>query len=134
MKKWMWLFTLCLFSPLIALAEEQTEAAQNPPTLTGSYQGRVYSGNDLDPVLTTFYRDEAGQLVGSYAMGEENGLALGELSHFRREGDFTWVADWKDKYGTGVLRMLFSSNQKVFHGFWGNSSAETYLPWDGVKQ
>lgn len=135
MKKLMWLLLACFVFPPLAIAENKMETEQiKLLPIVGTYDGRVSNGDDMDPVLTTFFLNESGQIVGKYAMGEEAGLEVGELSNFRIDGDYTFVVDWKDKYGTGVLRMLFSSNYGLFYGLWGKSQLETSLPWNGVKK
>ena len=87
----------------------------------------------MDPVLTTFkYSD--GELSGIYAVGEEAGLEVGILSECTWENPYVLKCRWKDKYGAGTLRMLFSAHYKSFRGFWGKSDDTASLPWDGVKQ
>ncbi|MDB4055474.1 hypothetical protein N9496_05735 [Akkermansiaceae bacterium] len=110
----------------------QTESALT--ALKGTYQGQVFNGDDLDPVLTTFRLSEGQKLSGIYAMGEEDGIATGTLSEFKWESDYVLVCTWQDKYGRGTLRILFSADLSMFRGFWGTSSKATLLPWDGVKQ
>lgn len=102
--------------------------------ILGAYQGKVFNGDDMDPVITSFYQDESGKLVGQYAMGEENGLEIGELFNIRIEKHDLVLADWRDKYGAGVVRLLFSADYQSFNGFWGEVEAETLLPWNGSKE
>ena len=127
---------------VVGIAEEHKE--NNPPTvikkqtlvhpILGAYQGKVFNGDDMDPIITSFYQDDSGKLVGRYAMGEENGLELGELSNIRIEKHDLVLADWRDKYGTGMVRMLFSADYQSFNGFWGEVEAESILPWNGTKE
>ena len=122
---------------LIALAICSTAQAQErtaKPVIRGTFQGQVYNGDDMDPVFTTFKPNANGEMSGTYAMGEEDGLELGTLSEFEWEGPYTLKCKWKDKYGTGTLRILFSAEYRMFRGFWGESEVTAFLPWDGVKQ
>jgi hypothetical protein len=112
------------------LAQERTVK----PVIRGTFQGQVYNGDDMDPVLTTFKHNANGDSSGTYAMGEEDGLEVGMLSDFEWEGPYTLKCKWKDKYGTGTLRILFSAEYRMFRGFWGKSEDTAILPWDGVKQ
>ena len=126
---------LCILLPTIATADDDinNQPGTDISQIAGTYTGVVFNGDNVDQVMTTLLFNESGELVAEYAMGEEAGLAMGKLSNFRREGEYTFVADWSDKYGTGVLRMLFSSNFKLFYGLWGKTSNDTILPWNGIK-
>jgi hypothetical protein len=122
---------------LIALSLcSATLAQERPakPVIRGPFQGQVYNGDDMDPVLTTFKQNATGETSGTYAMGEEDGLEVGTLSDFEWEGSYTLKCKWKDKYGTGTLRILFSAEYRMFRGFWGQSEDTGFFPWDGVKQ
>ena len=136
MKKLIWLLLFSLIYSASSIAESdkgQSNQGTYPPII-GTYNGNVFNGNDMDPVLTTFFLNDSGQIIGKYAIGEETGLELGKLSNLRTEGNYTIVVDWKDKYGSGVLRMLFSSDYWMFYGLWGKSKTNTSLPWNGVKE
>ena len=109
------------------------EAEAAVPLLKGTYQGGVFNGDDLTSVLTIFSSAEDGTASGTYAMTEDDGLEIGSLSNFKWEGDHVLVCTWKDKYGTGILRLLFSADRSIFKGFWGADSKTTSQPWDGVK-
>jgi hypothetical protein len=122
----------CILLPLFTVANAKVQPSLS--VLSGTYEGRVFNGDNMDPVLTTFFIDESGQVLGKYAMGEETGLEVGVLTNLRMEGDYTFVFDWKDRYGTGILRILFSSDYKVFYGLWGKTQSDTLLPWNGIKR
>lgn len=132
MKTIIFLIISSIFIPLFSEANSKEKLII--PALSGTYEGRVFNGDNMDPVLTTLFINQLGQVIGKYAMGEETGLEIGELSNLKMEGDYTFVFDWKDKYGTGTLRLLFSSDYKTFYGFWGKTKSETVLPWNGIKK
>lgn len=99
----------------------------------GIYEGSLFSGADMDPVITSF-QFENGQLSGKYAMGEEEGLALGSLADIQVESPYSLSMTWTDKYGEGTLRILFSEDYQAFNGFWGYSETPVRLPWSGIKR
>lgn len=135
MTKLYWLLIITLIYSVPLFAEDKQASTYQPATnIIGSYEGNVFNGDDMDPILTIFFLNNSGELVGKYAIKEDNGLEEGELSNFRMESNYTVVVDWKDNYGTGVLRMLFASNYKIFYGFWGELDTETSLPWNGIQQ
>ena len=104
------------------------------PQILGTFQGDVFNGGGMDRVLTNFRKNADGKISGTYVISEENGHEAGTLSKFKREGPYTLKCEWKDKYGTGTLRILFSSQYKLFRGFWGEAEGDTSLPWNGVKR
>ena len=74
-----------------------------------------------------------GELKGTYKITEEDGVEQGCLSDFKWEDDYVLVCTWKDKYGSGTLRMLFSVDLSAFRGFWGEDAKSTLLRWDGER-
>lgn len=109
----------------------------------GTYKGEVVSGIGSIPVETIFVGDKNGLTSGSYVMIEEGGKQVpGKLDEFKKEGPYTYIASWHDKYGKGKLRMLFSDGGYVFKGFWGSTQdaiqalgypTTTLMAWDGYK-
>jgi len=112
-----------------ALAEEADVAPSGP--LPGAYQGQVYNADNLDPVLTVFFRDASDRWRGTYAVGENEGFEAGTLDECHWDADYLLRCRWTDKYGSGVVRMLFAADYRSFRGFWGTQSNDTFLPWDG---
>lgn len=102
--------------------------------VSGSYYGYVDNRGKLDRVVTTLYLDNKGKLKGTYVMGEDEELALGELYEFKSEQRYTAEFTWKDKYGTGRLRIEFSPDLLSFSGNWGRDVyLHEYLTWTGSK-
>jgi hypothetical protein len=126
--------TSILLIALTFCGATQAQEHSAKPVIRGAFQGQVFNGDDMDPVITNFKQNANGDTSGTYVMGEKDGLETGTLSDFQWEGPYTLRCQWKDKYGTGTLRILFSAEYRMFRGFWGKSEDTAFLPWDGVKQ
>lgn len=137
---------LILMSICCACAPLKTQTLQYNPQLgfIGTYEGQVVSGVGQIPVKTTFIGDKNGLTSGSYVMTEKGEKQVpGTLDEFTKEGPYTYLVTWHDKYGKGKLRILFSDGGYVFKGFWGLTSTheeiakkyptETFSAWDGYK-
>jgi len=133
MKKVIWLLIIGLIYSVPTFAESELQQNQliSPPLITGTFSGNFFDGADSAPVVTIFLLNE--HYVGAYAFEGESGLEIGKLTNLRTDGSFTVLVDWEDNTGSGVLRMLFSSDYSTFYGFWGESQEETTLLWNGVK-
>lgn len=128
------LFVLIFSVAVIADDTTKGDKPKTDPFITGIYKGHVFNGDGLDPVLTTIKVNKDGVLYGKYAISDGNSIVFGKLSNFRSEGKYTIAIDWKDKYGSGVLRVLFSANYRYFYGYWGKSDSDTRFPWEGVRK
>ena len=115
-----------------------TSFAQSDTTpskqIIATYEGQVFNGDNMDRVLTTFVIEDGKKLMGTYVVEEETGLESGNLSDCLLEGTYTVTCTWRDKYGGGFARILFSADYRSFNGFWGQSSDTTFLPWNGVRK
>lgn len=121
---------LSLLVPLI-LGGASVAQAQNPSIAT--YRGSVQSGGTYLPIVTTLYKDSRGQIVGEYVIHEDRSKTYGSLSQFTPIGEDTAKFTWTDKYGSGKLRILFSSNLEEFTGFWGQDERTNYR-WTGIRE
>lgn len=104
------------------------------PMILGAFLGEVINGDNVVPVVTIFQQTAEGRPCGTYTMSEGETMESGTLSGFEWEGPYTLQCQWQDKYGSGTLRILFSSQYNSFRGFWGTSKEAVLLPWDGVRQ
>lgn len=102
--------------------------------LAGVYLGTVRSGGHAIPISTEFFVDKDGNISGAYTMTESSGIVEGMLYEFRSEGGYTLTATWRDKYGSGALRMIFSHDGHLFRGFWGPDDQHAMMQWDGTKK
>lgn len=100
---------------------------------TGTYQGQVLNGGDLDPVITTFEFNPLGRFTGHYRIDEDGQWQEGVLSNVRLEDSHTLSLEWTDRDGEGYVRFSFSEDYSRFSGYWGNRLSEDVHPWDGKK-
>jgi hypothetical protein len=119
---------------ILCLAAAGTFAADNPyAQLAGVYNGEVYNGADLDPVVTTFRLERSGRLVGEYRVEEENGAYSGSLSNIVFEDANTITMEWTDQFGEGFAVMEFADDFASFAGEWSSKESPNALPWNGKK-
>jgi hypothetical protein len=124
---------ICLLA-LHLFVFQTVHAAENPYSLLpGTYNGEVFNGNDMDPVVTTFTLEPSGRLTGFYEVEEENGAYKGTLSNIIFDDVRTISMEWTDKFGEGLAVMEFSSDFSSFVGEWTNKDGENPLPWRGSK-
>lgn len=126
-----------IFSSLILSVTTGLGFAQSdtpPQAIIATFEGQVFNGDNLDPLLTTFFFENGKKLRGTYAVEAEEGMDSGELSDCNLEGAFTVVCTWKDSHGTGIARMLFSADYRSFNGYWGQSRETTVFPLNGVRK
>lgn len=102
--------------------------------LAGVYTGTVNSAGITIPMITEFFVGKDGHVFGAYKMTEASGIVEGELYEFRAEDSHTLTATWKDKYGSGLLRMRFTNNGREFKGLWGPDTQHAIMRWDGTKK
>ena len=127
------LFLITLVGASVLLSAGKANEHDRSRIVDGRFQGQVFNGDDMDPVLTTFVASSQGRASGAYLITEENRDVVGTLSNFKWESPYVLTCTWQDTYGSGTLRILFSTEYTMFRGFWGESDDTTNRPWDGVK-
>ncbi len=132
-------FALCALLGLTAISmPAAADGPVGPPPGSGpaggNFEGQVYNGDDMDPVLTVFSRSSGGAWTGSYVLGEEEDLEVGQLDACSWETTLLITCRWTDRHGVGFARLLFSSDYRSFRGFWGNTMDALTLPWDGARE
>lgn len=96
----------------------QTETSTDIHHLNGVYPSHIASVYPID-AKTEFYIDDAGLQQGKYYFFEHQKMKLeGVLEHFEVVDAHTVVANWRDAYGTGKLKMKFSPDFSSFEGKW----------------
>ncbi len=123
------LITILLFSTAVF-----SDDADLLAKFAGTFEGSLFNGSDMDPVITSFSLNDKGELSGKYAMGEEKSIELGTLEDIHIESAYSISMTWKDKYGEGTLRILFSEDYQVFWGFWGDSETPAAITWNGLRK
>ena len=125
-----------IFSAMILSLAFGSSFAQSdaPQAIIATYEGLVFNGDNMDPILTTFIIEDGKKLKGTYVIEDEEGFESGTLTDCTLEGTYTVTCTWKDKYGAGVARILFSADYRAFNGFWGETSDTTFQPWNGVRK
>ncbi len=76
----------------------------------------------------------AGPVGGSYVLGEEEDVEVGQLDACTWETMLLITCRWTDRHGVGFARLLFSSDFRAFRGFWGNTLDALTLPWEGGRE
>lgn len=132
-------FALCALLSLMATSmPAAADGRVGPPPgagpAGGNFEGQVYNGDDMDPVLTVFSRSPAGVWTGSYVLGEEEDVEVGQLDACSWETMLLITCRWTDRHGVGFARLLFSSDYRSFRGFWGTTMDALTLPWDGARE
>ena len=119
---------------LCSLPASRLLGAEDPYLLiTGTYNGEVFNGQDMDAVVTTFSLEPSGRLSGTYLVDEENGEYAGTLSNIVFDDARVISMEWTDKFGEGFAVMEFSAGFHAFTGAWTNKDGESALPWNGTK-
>lgn len=97
------------------------------------YSGEIWSGKAM-PALTAFSLNRSGELSGTYAYAEPKEIVKGELFDCLRKGpEKRLVCKWKDRYGTGVLDVVFADDLSGFSGHWRADNSTMHAPWNGRR-
>lgn len=127
-------FSLILITLILASFTVHAEENSDFSRMAGKYVGEVFNGNDMDPVVTTFFVTPDGRLKGNYVAEDEIEIVDGTISNaFNVEGR-TYSFEWTDKYGEGIAVLVFSEDYNSFTGYWTDSSGSTEQPWSGTRQ
>jgi hypothetical protein len=126
--------SIFLFFLISLSAVTLAQNEQKPRPIVATFEGRIFSDSGSDPVLTTFTIEGGDRLNGTYVIENENGVEAGNLSGFKWEGAYTVSGVWRDKKGSGHVRILFSADFRSFRGYWGDAADTTSFPWDGVRK
>lgn len=126
------IFSGVVLGMMFGLVFAQSDAP--PQAIIATFEGQVFNGDNLDPLLTTFFFENGKKLRGTYVVEAEEGMDSGELFDCRLEGTYTVLCAWKDSHGTGIARMLFSADYRSFNGYWGQSGETTVFPLNGVRK
>lgn len=124
----------CLFFLLLPLVQLGAAEPASLRRIAGTFNGEVFNGTDMDPVVTSFSVDSNGRLSGNYTVDEENGAYSGILTSIVFEDERTISASWTDKFGEGYALLEFSSDFASFNGEWTDIDGAGGLPWSGQRR
>jgi len=114
---------------------EQLPADSAAPRLAsyaGRFQGELLSTNELVPAMT-YLRWKHGALTGSYTFGRELD-ERGTLRDCSEPEPDVVRCEWRDEYGTGLLKLHFSNDTSYFEGEWSpEDEPELSHPWTGMR-
>lgn len=104
----------------------------------GSYSGKVSGEDYSDPVITEFFLTPEGNVLGSYAIAEPTdravtAWALGLLTDCEAIAIAQLNCTWRDRYGSGTLKLTFADDFASFEGRWNATSAVESYPWTGQR-
>jgi hypothetical protein len=115
--------TGCATSPLVA-PRDWLERGAN------TYCGDIQN-TDAGSGITTFFSDHSRELAGAYFFTVDHGGVVGQFSQCRVTDARKMSCRWKDQYGTGTLRVEFSSDFGAFEGSWTVEKGDTTYTWNG---
>lgn len=110
-------------------------AADKPPT--GRFLGCVTSLGVLTPVVTRLTDQHRG-IGGTFTYLDEGVPVDGTLEHIGVGDGLSYSMVWKDKYGSGELRIQFTADTNAFSGRWTTygegSQADSFAQfWSGQR-
>ena len=98
------------------------------------YSGEIWSSGKAMPALTAFSLSSSGELSGTYAYFEPEEIVKGELFDCLSKGpEVRLVCKWRDRYGTGVLDVVFADDLSGFSGHWRADDSTMHAPWNGRR-
>jgi hypothetical protein len=109
---------VCSYVLLVTACTVKPESSGDIHRLTGEYPSQIVSVYPTE-AKTEFYIDANGTQAGKYYIFEHQKLKLeGKLENFKVLDAHTVIANWRDKYGTGQLKMKFAPDFSSFEGKW----------------
>lgn len=118
----------------------RTNASGCEKRIVGAYRGETRISNRLQPVVISFFHDEAGRLRGRYFSNYDEYFKnpfeyyiKGELYDVRPASEFMIRSSWVDDSGFGSLRAIFSFDGQEFTGYRGTGDDDISTAWYGKK-
>ncbi|HEY2131880.1 MAG TPA: hypothetical protein VGH36_02725 [Acetobacteraceae bacterium] len=105
---------------LLALSWPAAAAQDWMQDVLGAYEGPVLNDGQIERGATTFGIDAAGQLTGHYRIDDPSPFE-GELTDFREDAPYSGSFTWHDRYGEGIVHIVFDPDHGRFLGLWGAS-------------
>ncbi len=127
------LATACYWLSIASLPIQAQSTLQWLPNITGRYEGQISTGTQSVSGTTEFFLSQTGSLLGTYSVRQDNKLDLGVLHDCNATGPLKIRCIWSDRFGSGDLNLLFTSDLSRFNGQWRVlGSPETYA-WAGSR-
>ena len=123
--------SLVLASLLVFEIASSSNLGEN---VSGVYKGEIGGGGriDCDQLPGPAARD--GKLKGRYTVEAGDTIVNGELYRCTEKLETRRViCRWNDKYGTGVVDLLFSKEFNSFSGLGDPDSSPDKFPWNGKR-
>jgi hypothetical protein len=102
--------------------------------ISGTYEGEILNEGYDSPAVTKFEVDQSGVIHGEYAFTENADWVFGKLFDCKATRARQLQCRWQDKYGIGLLSVMFSKDVQSFKGVWdiGNTiTSQAY--WNGRR-
>ncbi len=100
--------------------------------ITGLWDGHVMDGGMLARLKSMFALN-GGELTGAYHIDNLSGSYDGTLTDFSPLGPCSGVFVWHDKYGSGMVEIIFMPRIGRFDGRWGAPVPEINRIFDGLR-
>ena len=98
----------------------------------GPWLGPVWNGFGIQTMETEFHAGPDGMLVGHYRIHDAVSFD-GTLTEFRLTGTCEADFTWRDRDGTGTVRIRFEPELGRFIGHWGGPDPVAKLVFDGYR-
>lgn len=100
--------------------------------ILGAWQGPVLDGGHIRRLATEFMLRD-GDLIGRYHVDDDAGGYDGTLTDFSSRGGCSGWFVWHDRYGSGIVLILFRPEAGRFDGQWGNPVPDPNNIFDGRR-
>jgi hypothetical protein len=91
------------------------------PEVVGPWTGKVLDAGQIKELRTQFSIG-TGELTGTYHVEDPDGGYDGTLTAFTPSGPCAGQFLWRDRHGTGVVRLEFRPERDRFDGQWGEAT------------
>ena len=110
-------------------------SAIDPGVLVGTYRGSLWSGGMDSHSITTLKIGTGRMLIGEYSFIEPTGrMTQGTLDACEMKMRVL-TCQWRDPYGTGLLKLEFDSSFCAFQGQWTTTVVSNdWAYWNGSKE
>jgi hypothetical protein len=104
-------------------------------SVSGVYKGEIGGGGGrIYPGVTEFTQDSDGKIIGKYRVEVPYDIVTGELYHCTEKLETRQViCRFNDKYGSGVVDLLFSKEFNSFSGLGTDDSFPDKILWNGKR-